>query len=116
MKKKWADKWVKALRSGKYQQIRGQLFRDREEQFVKDILPAGYCCMGVLAHLVRPDRPPRGINLPGSIVDEVGMNSDRGELPSRYFRRVDSLVGMNDDAGRNFKQIADTIEKHWREL
>lgn len=42
MKKEYAEKWVEALRSGKYQQGTGNLCLDNK-----------YCCLGVLEDAVR---------------------------------------------------------------
>lgn len=44
--KKEKATWVKALRSGKFPQTTGTLYRAIH---VMDGAPAGYCCLGVLA-------------------------------------------------------------------
>lgn len=100
------QKWLEALRSGRYKQGTGVLRRVKEE----------YCCLGVLCDVVSP----------------VGW--DREMLNSHYYYSYDSeyettdlppalktlvciteddaahLISMNDSKGYTFDQIADWIE------
>lgn len=46
MKKEWADKWVKALRSGEFKQGIGGL-KDKNNN---------YCCLGVLCAIAFPEK------------------------------------------------------------
>ena len=46
MDKMWKKKWVKALRSGKYEQCTGRLHLKGD----------GYCCLGVLCDIVGAGR------------------------------------------------------------
>jgi hypothetical protein len=108
---KWKKSWISALRSGKYKQIREQL-KSR----------TGYCCLGVLSNLVRPDAWKYAgdskeyyfeskvgwetHNLPLEVVKETGLSD------------IDHLVNMNDGNSdtkikkHNFKEIADWIQKN----
>lgn len=118
MKKSVADKWVQALRSGKYKQTRDVLQN-------KD----GYCCLGVLCD-ISPTKIPKIINydlfingyLLGdqrSIKDWAGVKTDSGLIGkptnSISMNELDSLVVMNDN-GFSFDEIADIIQILWREL
>lgn len=47
-KKNWA-KWLKALRSGRYPQTTGKLYRPYDSEHGKE----GYCCLGVAAKISR---------------------------------------------------------------
>jgi len=121
MKKSWAMKWVKALRSGKYKQ--GKEYLKREDR---------YCCLGVLCELtgnkfvkmdwydkenvyyIKKSKGNEETTLSPSIMKKVGMCSDKGDnynLDSNH----SSLVDMND-SGKSFKQIANYIKKHWKDL
>jgi hypothetical protein len=112
MKREWALKWVKALRSGKYKQARGVL---------KD--NAGHCCLGVLCTLTpyknNYTRMPvesfgfRECNkvLPPAVQDLVGMQSNNGKINLI----LPELSKLNDD-GKSFNEIADIIEKYWGNL
>ena len=117
MNKEIADRWIKALRSGKYPQIQGKL---RKEE--------GFCCLGVLCDI--HDNKQWGDDLGGfsylsnsGVIPEkvrkwAGMKSrDGSHLPRMGYpeRRNRNLSGLNDN-GRTFEQIADVIEEHWEEL
>lgn len=105
MDRKWRDKWVKALRSGKFRQTQGRL-QDGN----------AYCCLGVLCHLVDPKKRfwrDDDIVLPFQIVNKVGLDIDRSPL-----HRNDPILGrrltasMLNDRGKSFSEIADRIEKY----
>jgi hypothetical protein len=95
--------WLEALRSGDYKQGAGKL-REQDN---------GFCCLGVLCDITDNTKWKRsefGEYLYGS-ADSYGFPSDAfikriglGKEFSRYLAR------MNDNK-RNFKQIADEIEK-----
>lgn len=102
--KQLKNKWVKALRSGKYTQAKGVLKRR---------LPGNnkyaHCCLGVLGELCgvssMVDKP---------IILEKG-NELRGitKVPQSFLENSilqDTLAEMNDD-GYSFTEIADYIEK-----
>jgi hypothetical protein len=89
MNKEWKEKWVKALRSGRYQQGRNVL-REGDR----------YCCLGVLCEAV--NRPPPRWNM-GFL--HVATESEA----CLVFSQQSALAGMND-AGTSFSAIADYIE------
>lgn len=111
MKKEVAEKWVEALRSGKYKQTRSQL---------RDL--SGYCCLGVLCDISGlgnfiPSPDGSGYDflgslgiLPGAVVSYSGIKTVNGELEG--YR---NLAFVNDNRG-SFDQIADIIEKYWDKL
>lgn len=114
MKKSWAMKWVKALRSGKYKQ--GKHFLRRGDE---------YCCLGVLCEITKTSRRMRygklyeykgnAIVIPHSVRGRVGMNTLYGRLP-RARKAGEDLAQLNDSGKYSFKQIARIIEKYWRDL
>ena len=114
--------WVKALRSGEYEQTRGQL-RKRDS----------YCCLGVacdlhMKHVTGMDvwekrngiltAYRQGQLLPENVRDWLGLSSVSGEFskPSpmlgqfvKGLEEVSSLIILNDSGG-SFDNIADIIE------
>jgi hypothetical protein len=92
-------KWVKALRSGRYQQSRGQMHDG-----------VGYCCLGVLAK-------EAGLRLPPS--DAYETSDDYAELwkfvggenvGRELAERNDGNASWVGNA-QSFAQIADYIER-----
>ena len=109
MKKDVMEKWVTALRSGEYKQGTATLKED-----------STYCCLGVLCEISplgesnweRYDLPTR------EVMDWAGLQTGAGVLPKFYRAkkiRVDKLIDLND-LGLSFKQIANIIERNYREL
>lgn len=97
MKADLKRKWIKALRSGKYEQGRERLRS-----------PHGFCCLGVLCDIVDPskwsERKLQGFSYLGRIAT----------LPPELFSAQDltassQLIVMND-SGKSFAEIADYIE------
>lgn len=119
MKKEIADKWIAALRSGKYKQAKMAL-RDPEND--------SYCCLGVLCdisglgewityELSRPyyqltDHDLSSKVLPDGVKEWAGMRDCYGEMP--LINRT--LTAENDKAGSSFEQIASLIEQNWTVL
>ena len=106
--------WIKALRSGKYQQAHGSL---------KVVTPEGakHCCLGVLCELVDPDGwdpyleqeelPPMWNDVHSSELPnlpEAGI-SRHHSTPNRLYAQ--HLSQMND-CGNTFDEIADYLEEH----
>lgn len=99
MQKELEESWVKALRSGEYEQGQGALCNNGQ-----------YCCLGVLAEItgnLKPyqDTPYKSMGqyvfFPGmDFFQEVGLSDWDGY----------TLAEMND-GGSTFKEIADYIEK-----
>lgn len=123
--------WIEALRSGEFKQakatLKGYAYDDKG-----NVAGAGYCCLGVLAHVVKekhPDLiPPRLRIVEGEgclyIEDVVSDKRTSGYLydPLRSAigldnRLVDDLIDMNDGNTErgvepcSFNAIADRIEK-----
>jgi hypothetical protein len=118
-------KWVKALRSGKYEQGRGNL-KNSDGQF---------CCLGVLCDLYQQEHKDvewkdkwgritmldHWSNLPWPVM----VWSDMLTLPlfgkdqvSGFNKDRVSLIDLNDGRGgspHSFKEIADVIERHLAE-
>lgn len=121
------NKWVEALRSGKYRKGRGVLTE------VKKNGTKNYCCLGVLCELymeennlpirIGPQVSARSRDrmivyyneydkfLPYEVRKWAGMESRLGESNCGSV----SLWKLNDDprSKRSFKRMADIIEKNW---
>jgi hypothetical protein len=105
------QKWVSALRSGKYQQTQRRLHDEN-----------GFCCLGVLCDLygkennVEWDLANNGHNvyvfqdMVGCLPVSVKEWADLEDCNPRVDDQTDSLIGLND-TGCTFEQIADVIEK-----
>lgn len=112
-----AKEWIKELRSGNYKQGRGTLRNAKNE----------CCCLGVLCDLMEGtewtyDEPfgryyigASTAIVPPHIAKWAGMKFSNGN-----YRGDDnystSLVFANDTGRKSFKEIADIIEKHWKEM
>lgn len=117
MNPKIKDEWVKALRSGEYEQGTSQLK-------YSDSAGDRYCCLGVLADLAIREGVPVNEEvhaedrvastyydgcfalLPSSVMDWAGLDEVDDDSP------MPTLVDMNDKNGRTFSEIADYIEEH----
>lgn len=129
MRRDIANKWIKALRSGKFKQCRGALQR-----------PEGHCCLGVLTEIYIHEKGMGAFDSDGYNVDVIsgfapnedqiclsgeylpenvrkwaGMDTEKGVFGRGYNKAPDDLANKND-RGKSFKQIANIIKKHWREL
>lgn len=110
------QKWVKALRSGKYKQTKMMLNNGY----------GGYCCLGVLCDISKTGKwnsvdlgcvlsyscsPKKFATsvLPKKVMKWAGMKTESGELGDR------SLTGFNDE-GKSFKEISDIIEENYKKL
>lgn len=136
MREEVKDLWVKALRSGEYQQTTSVLHNATANS---------YCCLGVLCDLytkVDPQFPTsRHYNVwVDSCPDDEDCVDDQVEIsvttydgnnetlplavmlwsgiktPSGYFGHLECLTSLNDDHGYSFDDIADVIEEHWKNL
>lgn len=130
MLKRKADRWVKALRSGKFKQGDGSLAKINEEGQVE------HCCLGVLAEISGIERK----NLMGCSLldtheqmDASGLETDNGTPHNksgeevkirlrvkrgkkRVLRDFEDLADANDSIGVSFKTIATWIEKNYKLL
>lgn len=121
--------WLKALRSGEYQQTACSLKGLNADNKI------GYCCLGVLTDLavkagigewnedgkavpthrfIAPDSEFHAALLADEVRDWSGMPSADGTFPrhSAEWTEHINLAGMND-GGRTFEEIADAIETHF---
>ena len=104
------DRWVAALRSGKYEQGQGELKTVFSSGTVFSSEHAEYCCLGVLCDVKNPDGWIDGTftynghdytsSLPHRLRKTVGIDSDVQDV----------LIDMNDVQGRTFLEIADYLE------
>lgn len=105
MKKTIAMKWVKALRSGNYEQ--GDLIlRNKWGQF---------CCLGVLCDISpyrRSYMRMRDSNGEKKVFVPLKVGEWAGTL---RLSTINELANMND-MGFSFKRIATHIEKNWKTL
>ena len=122
MKATIKKKWLKALRSGEYQQ--GKYWLKKADSF---------CCLGVLCDIhaketkdywCREDEKYNGEvwsldgypdHLPPKVIEWAGLKVSHGASVEVDFEdngiRTLSLPELNDDYGRSFKEIADLIEE-----
>ena len=125
MKKVWADRWVKALLSGKFKQARGTLCRKRKDGRF------GYCCLGVLEVIAGSKFekvkgfPTPVIKISNGGVEEAGL-TETTQLKTGVKstsctlgwaeEEPTSLIEANDEKRWDFKRIAVFIKKKWRTL
>lgn len=102
MNKTIKKQWVKALRSGKYEQTEGCL-KDKN----------GYCCLGVLCDIL-PKPAKKGISYFGTgnsvlnkrAMELTGLTSEDPRIGEK------DASEWNDTEGKSFAEIADLIEAH----
>lgn len=122
MNKDVKEKWVRALRSGEYEQTGGALAKPT------DLGGINYCCLGVLCelavaegvvtrHMTNPISRMAYINygnrretqeLPDEVIEWAGLI---GRDPSIQDGDEPSSLAFANDGGMNFDQIADLIEE-----
>lgn len=106
MNQKIKKLWIKALRSGKYEQGRSFLKNKYHEHKAK------YCCLGVLCEVYKEQtgkawRAPKADEfLPKSVMAWAGVETSNPELGST------TCAGANDEKQWSFKVIANMIERH----
>jgi hypothetical protein len=116
MKQEIAEKWVAALRSGKYTQTK-EMLRSNEDRF---------CCLGVLCDIsglgewLQPiwssqsrsytvDGAYKSDFLPEAVMQWADIKTSNGVVNGK------SLAQLNDE-GRSFENIASVIEQNWEQL
>lgn len=109
------QRWINALRSGKYKQGTGAL-RDSKNKF---------CCLGVLCDLLGVELQigwantmggslytfdETGSVLPFRVIEHAGLNENNPiiKLPGRPYQTT--TLATRNDAGDTFDHIADLIE------
>jgi hypothetical protein len=111
-----AQKWVDALRSGKFRQGESQLKIDDPDD-------PRHCCLGVLCEVARVEGLDFGFlpddsYLPETVMEWVGLKSQQAHYRERTRdgnSEDGSLVQMND-SGASFAEIADFIEERAEQL
>lgn len=100
MKPSIRDRWIKALRSGKYEQTTGTLchFDSASSE------PISYCCLGVLTHILKDPNGDLGncSLLSEEILKKTGLTNPVQE----------KLANLNDDSKWSFNRIASYIERY----
>ena len=95
--KKFREKWLKALRSGEYKQIEGELHNS-----------SGFCCMGVagvICGLLEEDLYGVGrLDAGVTDIDDIPSNILSTDFAEECMRK--------NDNGKSFKEIANYIEKN----
>ena len=117
-----AKKWVAALRSGKFRQGRGRLAKRDKSKHIQ------YCCLGVACRVYEQETGKTiSMNgtrcgdevkffdgeadlLPSSVADWLNIKDSSGDFGTT------SLMSLNDKSKLSFKEIADEIERHEKDL
>ena len=126
MKKKIADMWVKALRSGKFKQGTDALC------LLNDSKKPQYCCLGVLCEIYNQEHK---IKLKTNTVVTSGVGkirsyNDSTDVPPLKVQRwaglrteTGEITGSNgvglvplNDNGSSFKKIAKVIQEEYKNL
>lgn len=135
MKKNIANKWVKALRSKRFNQGQDLLCQNITDSKGKTI--KAHCCLGVLCDLYNKEHTGKDqlkVNydesgfysynrnpevLPKKVMDWAGLKSRYGEFTGvcapKEFCGYESLSELND-GGASFRTIANFIEKNYEKL
>ena len=109
MKVYWKKRWIKALRSGKYEQGKGALRRPA----LRGNRAAEFCCLGVLCEVLELPRVYTGyknpetkrihyVGLDPELLDKVGLTGKQQAL----------LMHLNDAEGKTFQEIAAYISRN----
>lgn len=101
-KQKNIKKWVKALRSGKYQQTKSRLQDEK-----------GYCCLGVACDIFIPRNKQQLKNNCLIGITPIYQKAPKWLRNINHewlFRYGSSLANMNDGEDMSFDEIADCLE------
>ena len=112
MKQNILQKWVRALRSGRYKQVQTKLKHTDHKGVTR------YCCLGVLCDLYSKEKGIKWkgdayINrtgvLPTAVIRWAGLENSNPKIT-----RINNASQLNDN-GKRFKTIARLIEKAQKE-
>ena len=96
--KAFKNKWIKALKSGKYIQGYGELYNKNTDT---------YCCLGVACDIVNCKSNSKSIIVTNSPkIPKILKGTSQGN------KLVKKLVDMNDYSQKSFEEIAKWIEKN----
>lgn len=129
------NKWIKALRSGEFEQTTGQLIANMEDESGNELdefgfpvgeydtttpRSVGFCCLGVAAQVLSPD-DDGWVELslaPREVIDALGLPIKRADYAPDESTEFDigieggkTAAGLNDE-GLSFKFIANWLEKN----
>jgi hypothetical protein len=104
MKSEYKGPWLKALRSGRYEQ--GRSYINSQGRF---------CCLGVLCDVAgiqwsEPDESGDRKSLDGT-TDYCNLTEKGCAIFGLRIKDVAALTRMNDSEGKSFSEIADYIER-----
>ena len=102
---KFIKKWIKALRSGDYKQATGKLVKGTGSS-------RSYCCLGVAGSLLSAETGKKFKAFTSK--DAECLNNVGLKATGLTDRTQSTLIGMND-GGKSFKQIANFLEKKFKE-
>ena len=100
MPKEFAEKWVKALRSGEYKQVQRHLSKDD-----------CFCCLGVLGTVCLGIPIKQLVFFHESIIGIAFLKDIKEPIPIGLTSELqEELINLNDKDLYTFPQIADWIE------
>lgn len=122
MRRDIKDLWVAALRSGEFQQGKGKL-DDKGHFCALGVLSTIGLCQGICTWSEGGSYDGRKQSLSYNLMvwagvaqkDEKYLERGSGFVKFQYKGKLTSIAELND-SGKSFKEIANIIEKHWREL
>lgn len=117
LNKKEITKWIKALRSGKYQQGKNRLTIVNGNK-----KKLSHCCLGVLCVIKKTPFVVSNDHLDGKFIKTrnykfpdgsypSGIRQDRSMVPKTWIPVGGLLATLNDTDNKNFSEIADYIER-----
>lgn len=104
--------WLEALESGKFKQTRGAL-----RTLKADGKSYGYCCLGVLSQVSAKcglgsfDKHEFTL---GDHTDDQVLVRDLRDVIGLTLNDCDTLMEMNDEDDKTFKEIAKHLRSKWR--
>jgi hypothetical protein len=112
MNKRLKKKWVKALRSGEYNQSIGRL-QTRNEEGVES-----FCCLGVLCEVAKVNVLEEAGTKYYSLGKKDGAEAYTGLTQAMLDKwdintyQQSNLIDLNDTKKKSFEEIADYIEEN----
>jgi hypothetical protein len=105
MLKEIKDKWIAALKSGRYNQVKGSMRLENLNNF-----GYSYCCLGVLVeecysgddrewHLKAMQSVPLDLELSVDIQNTLSAKNDRGDTFNQIADWIEENVGTSDSPG-----------------